>query len=204
MATLSRSALDVLEFIIHPDDVVHFLRTVCGVCVVSFDRGRFNKLIFHELLLKRVFGRKFGDVLTEQLEIDGYDVAYTTDGFIEIRSISSPTDKVNQLLRFADAFWDDFSAKLSMNEFRKLATPQCSDSAWRHSRRRSALRSIVPCIQILGLLQTRADLNVIQREESVRHHSARLPRPHRLFVGVLIRLERDQRRKQDAATPRLH
>ena len=204
MATLSRSSLDVLEFIIHPDDVIHFLRTVCGVCVVSFDRGRSNKLIFHELLLKRVFGRKFGDVLTEQLEIDGYDVAYTTDGFIEIRSISSPTDKVNQLLRFADAFWDDFSAKLSMNEFRKLATPQCSDSAWRHSRKRSALRSIVPCIQILGLLQTRADLNVIQREESVRHHSARLPRPHRLFVGVLIRLERDQRRKQDAATPRLH
>ena len=204
MATLSRSSLDVLEFIIHPDDVIHFLRTVCGVCVVSFDRGRSNKLTFHELLLKRVLGRKFGDVLTEQLEIDGYDVAYTTDGFIEIRSISSPTDKVNQLLRFADAFWDDFSAKLSMNEFRKLATPQCSDSAWRHSRRRSALRSIVPCIQILGLLQTRADLNVIQREETVRHHSARLPRPHRLFVGVLIRLERDQRRKQDAATPRLH
>ena len=204
MATLSRSSLDVLEFIIHPDDVIHFLRTVCGVCVVSFDRGRSNKLIFHELLLKRVFGRKFGDVLTERLEIDGYDVAYTTDGFIEIRSISSPTDKVNQLLRFADAFWDDFSAKLSMNEFRKLATPQCSDSAWRHSRRRSALRSIVPCIQILGLLQTRADLNVIQREEAVRHHSARLPRPHRFFVGVLIRLERDQRRKQDAATPRLH
>ena len=129
MATLSRSSLDVLEFIIHPDDVIHFLRTVCGVCVVSFDRGRSNKLIFHELLLKRVFGRKFGDVLTEQLEIDGYDVAYTTDGFIEIRSISSPTDKVNQLLRFADAFWDEFSAKLSMNEFRKLATPQCSDSA---------------------------------------------------------------------------
>ena len=198
MAALSRSSLDVLEFVIHPDDVIHFLRTVCGACVVSSDRGRSNKLIFHELLLKRVFGRKFADVLTEQLEIDGYDVAYTPDGFFEVRGVSSSTDKMNQFLRFADAFWDDFSTKLSMNEFRKLATPQCSDSAWRHSRRRSALRSIVPCIQILGLLQTRADLNVVQREETVRHHSARLPRPHRLFVGVLMR------RKQDAATPRLH
>ena len=203
MATLSQSALNVLEFVMNPDDVMHFLRSVRAVCVLSFYRARRSKLVFHKLLLKRVFGRKFCDVLVEQLEIDGIDVAHARGGFCEIRGDSPPTVKVNHLLRFIDGFWDEFSNNLSANEFRATCTVRCSESAWRHSLRDDSLRTIVPCLQILGLLQTRTGLNVVQREETARQHSKNIPRAHRHFVSVLIRLERDQRRKQDALTPRL-